>query len=204
LTANVAINSMAGHKFPTGFPSRRAWIQFTVRDAAGEVVFQSGITNPDGSIAGNDNDEDPAAFEPHYLTIDSPDQVQIYEAIMADSEGQVTTTLLKGAGYLKDNRLPPAGFDKDGVQADIAVHGAALEDQDFGSGSDRIQYTIDLDGAEGPFAVTADLLYQSIGFRWADNMRLYEASEPSRFLGYYEQVSNQPVVIASATAEIAP
>ena len=204
LTANVAINSTAGHKFPTGFPSRRAWIQFTVRDAAGEVVFQSGITNPDGSIAGNDNDEDPAAFEPHYLTIDSPDQVQIYEAIMADSEGQVTTTLLKGAGYLKDNRLPPAGFDKDRVQADIAVHGAALEDQDFGSGSDRIQYTIDLDGAEGPFAVTADLLYQSIGFRWADNMRLYEASEPSRFLGYYEQVSNQPVVIASATAEIAP
>ena len=48
---------------------------------------------------------DPAAYEPHYATITSPDQVQIYEAIIQDSEGNVTTTLLKGAGYLKHNIL---------------------------------------------------------------------------------------------------
>jgi hypothetical protein len=204
LTASVAIDSTAGHKFPTGFPSRRAWIQFTVRDATGEIVFASGTANPDGSITGNDNDIDPAAYEPHYLTIDNPDQVQIYEAIMADSEGQVTTTLLKGASYLKDNRLPPVGFDKNSVQADIAVHGAALEDQDFGGGSDRVQYTIALGDAAGPFTVAAELLYQSIGFRWADNMRLHDAPEPARFLGYYEQVPNQPVLIVSTTIEVAP
>jgi hypothetical protein len=202
LTASVAVDSSVGHKLPTGFPARRAWIRFTVQDATGQVLFQSGAVNPDGSIVGNDNDADPDVYEPHYLAINSPDQVQIYEAIMADSEGAVTTTLLKGAGYLKDNRLPPQGFDKNAVEADIAVHGAALEDPDFGSGSDQIQYTISLDDAGGPFTVTAELLYQSIGFRWADNLRQYDAPEPARFLDYYEQVPNQPVVIATATAEV--
>ncbi len=202
LTAGVVVDSSVGHKFPTGFPARRAWIRLTVQDAAGEVIFQSGATNPDGSIVGNDNDADPAAYEPHYLAIDRPDQVQIYEAIMTDSEGAVTTTLLKGAGYLKDNRLPPQGFDKNAVEADIAVHGAALEDPDFGSGSDRIQYAVPLGDGEGPFTVTAELLYQSIGYRWAENMRQYDAPEPARFLNYYEQVPNQPVVIATATAEV--
>jgi hypothetical protein len=201
LTASVAIDSSVGHKFPTGFPARRAWIRLTVQDAAGEVLFESGAANPDGSIVGNDNDADPAAYEPHHLAIDSPEQVQIYEAIMGDTEGAVTTTLLKGAGYLKDNRLPPQGFDKNAVKADIAVHGAALEDRDFGSGSDQVQYVVALDDAEGPFTVTTQLLYQSIGFRWADNMHQFDAPEPARFLDYYEQVPNQPVVIAAATVE---
>jgi hypothetical protein len=181
---------------------QRVWVHLTVQDAAGRTVFESGAVNPDGSIVGNDNDADAAAYEPHYQVIDSSDQVQIYESIMGDIEGQVTTTLLKGASYLKDNRLPPAGFDKDSVQTDIAVHGAALEDEGLTGGSDRIQYIIDLNDAAGPFVVTAELLYQSIGFRWADNLRLYDAPELGRFLGYYEQVSNQPVVVAIATLEV--
>jgi hypothetical protein len=51
--------------------------------------------------------------------------------------------------------------------------------------------------------VTAELLYQSIGYRWADNLRRYDAPEPVRFVGYYEQVSNQPLVVASDRAEVA-
>jgi hypothetical protein len=202
LTADVAVASMVGHKLPTGFPARRVWIHLVVQDASGEVLFDSGAVNPDGSIAGNDNDADPAAYEPHYLVIDNPDQVQIYESIMGDTEGEVTTILLRGAGYLKDNRLLPSGFDKSAVDADIAVHGAALEDEDFAGGGDQVQYTIDLGDAQGPFTVTAELLYQSIGYRWADNLRGYDASEPARFIDYYEQVANQPVVVASATIEV--
>jgi hypothetical protein len=193
---------MVGHKYPTGFPSRRAWIHLVVEDAAGETIFESGYANPDGSIEGNDNDSDPAAFEPHYLAIDAQDQVQIYEPIIGDTEGAVTTVLLRGGGYLKDNRLLPAGFDKDSVHEDIAVHGVALEDEDFTGGGDLVQYAIDVGDAGGPFMVTAELLYQPIGFRWADNVRLYDGPEPARFVGYYEQVSNQPVVVASATAEV--
>jgi hypothetical protein len=202
LSAEVAISPMAGHKLPTGFPSRRVWIHFVVQDASGQVVFESGAFNPDGSIAGNDNDADPAAYEPHYLIIGTPDQVQIYESIMGNTEDAVTTTLLRGARYLKDNRLLPSGFDKAAVDADIAVYGAALEDEDFAGGGDRLQYALDLGDAQGPLTVTAELLYQSIGYRWAENLRAYDAPEPARFAGYYDMVSNQPVVIASVTAEV--
>ena len=202
LTAEVVIKTMTGHKFPTAFPSRRAWIHLTVQDANGKMLFESGAVQANGAIAGNDNDADPLAYEPHYLGIDGPEQVQIYEAIMGNSEGQPTTTLLAGAKYLKDNRLVPAGFDKGAAEPDIAVYGAAVDDTDFGSGTDRIQYTVALNGAQGPFTVTAELLYQSIGYRWADNLRQYRAAEPTRFVGYYEEMPNQAVVVASATFEL--
>jgi hypothetical protein len=202
LTADVSISSMVGHKYPTGFPSRRSWIHLTVQDAEDQVVFESGAANPDGSIEGNDNDADPAAYEPHYTLIDNPDQVQIYEPIIGDTEGAVTTVLLRGAGYLKDNRLLPAGFDKASAHEDIAVHGAALEDEDFRGGGDLLRYAIDVGDSQGPFKVLVELLYQPIGYRWADNIRLYDSPEPARFVEYYEQVPNLPVVVDSATAEV--
>jgi hypothetical protein len=201
LTADVTVSSMVGHKLPTGFPSRRVWLHLVVQDASGQIVFESGAVNPDGSIAGNDNDADPYAYEPHYLSIGSPDQVQIYETIMGNTEDEVTTTLLRGARYLKDNRLLPTGFDKSTVPQDIAVQGAALEDPDFVGAGDRIQYVVDVGDNQGPFAVTVKLLYQAIGFRWAENLRAYDALEPNRFVEYYDQVPNQPVVISSTTVE---
>jgi len=202
LMTTVAIQSLVGHKFPTGFPARRTWLHFTLQDADGEVVFESGAVNPDGSIVGNDNDANPLKYEPHYQVIASPDQVQIYESIMRDSEGDVTTALLRGAGYLKDNRLLPSGFDKEAASEDIAVYGQAMEDADFVGGGDRVPYTVELGSAEGPFTVTVELLYQAVGYRWAENLRRHEAPEPARFLGYYEAISNLPVVVAKATAEV--
>jgi len=193
---------MTGHKFPTAYPSRRAWIHLTVQDARGNVVFESGAVRTGGSIAGNDNDLDPTAYEPHYVQIDSPEQVQIYESIMGDAEGRPTTTLLAGATYLKDNRLPPGGFDKGAAPSDVAVRGAAMDDADFGSGRDTTRYTIALDGAQGPFTVSVELLYQSIGYRWAEKMREIDAPEPARFLEYSEQIPNQAVLIASASREV--
>jgi len=42
----------------------------------------------------------------------SGDEVQIYESIIADANSRVTTGLLTGVRYVKDNRLLPRGFDK--------------------------------------------------------------------------------------------
>ena len=74
---------------------------------------------------GNDNDADGSRFEPHYLEITDPDQVQIYEDIMVDYAGAVTTGLLWGVEYVKDNRLLPRGFDKATASDDVAVKGEA-------------------------------------------------------------------------------
>ena len=54
-------------------------MHFTATNARERVVFHSVRLLEDGSIAGNDNDADARAYEPHYLRIDWPEQVQIYE-----------------------------------------------------------------------------------------------------------------------------
>lgn len=204
LGVKVVVNSQVGHKFPTGFPSRRVWLHVTVQDAAGEVAFESGGYGPDGSIVGNDNDADATAYEPHYLTVTSPGEVQIYEAIVADTEGNVTTMLLHAAFYAKDNRLLPTGFDVEGASEDIALLGQAVEDGDFVAGGDTVLYEVDLGEAQGPYTVTAELLYQAIGYRWAQNLGQHEAVEIDNFLSYYDAVPNLPVVVAIDMVEVAP
>ena len=190
LQTDVTVENLGGHKLPTAYPSRRAWLHFTVRDGAGHVVFESGKLNPDGSIAGNDNDADKKTFEPHYTVVRSADQVQIYESILGDTSNGVTTGLLNASQYLKDNRLLPKGFDKATADPDIAVHGGAATDPDFVGGRDRVRYAVDLHGASGPFTVHVELLYQPIGFRWAHNLRDYtQAFEPRRFTEYYDAMA---------------
>jgi hypothetical protein len=202
LIADVSVQTQVGHKFPTGFPSRRAWIHFTVQDAEGSVVFESGGYNPDGFIEGNDNDEDETAYEIHYQTIEDPTQVQIYETIIHDTENDLTTILLFGSGYIKDNRLLPSGFDKESANPDIAVHGEAASDTDFQGGGDTIQYLIDLGESQGPFTISAELLYQTISYRWAQNLAAYDTLESARFMDYYQAVDNLPVIIDSVSMTI--
>jgi len=189
LRVNLTVENLGGHKLPTAYPSRRAWLHVVVRDRNAAVVFESGALNPDGSVNGNDNDADATKFEPHYTEITSADQVQIYESILGDARGAVTTGLLQATRYLKDNRLLPRGFDKNTAGADIAVHGGAAADTDFVAAGDRVHYSIPLGRASGPFSVNAELLYQPIGFRWANNLKGYDAAEPRRFTSYYDSMA---------------
>ena len=195
LTADVTVSNNNGHKRPAGFPSRRIWIHMWVTDGAGEVVFESGAVDERGYIQGNDNDADAALYEPHYQVIDSPDQVQIYEAIMHTTENEVTTTLLLAAGYLKDNRLLPSGFPLDNPPADIAPHGAVTEDPDFVGGRDTVRYVIEVGDAAGPFTLNFELLYQTIGYRWAENLRGYGTVESDQFFSYYDESDRTPVLL---------
>jgi len=203
LVADVGVRNLTGHKLPTGYPSRRAWLHLTVRDRTGRVVFESGAVARDGSIAGNDNDRDPAGVEAHHAEITRPDQVQIYESVMGDSEGRPTTGLLSAVRYLKDNRLLPKGFEKAGADPWIAVVGGASADADFIGEGDRVRYSIDVGEASGPFQVDVALRFQVIGFRWAENLRPYKAEEATRFVRYYESMassSSEVLATASTTA----
>ena len=201
LQADVYVENLTGHKLPTAFPSRRAWLHFLVRDRNGQLVFESGKINPDGSIVGNDNDADKTKYEPHYREITSSDQVEIYEDIIGDQDGRVTTGLLAGVRYLKDDRLLPHGFDKNTAIKDVAVIGDALDAPNFTGGSDMVRYSVPLGSAEGPFHIEAELWYQPIGFRWAHNLEPYQAMEPQRFVSWYNAMSTETgTVLAKAEA----
>jgi hypothetical protein len=203
LTAEIRIENLAGHKLPTAYPSRRVWVHLKISDQNGEVVFESGRLQETGAIEGNDNDADPARFEPHYEEISAPDQVQIYESILVGPDAEVTTGLLRAVRYAKDNRILPDGFDKQTADDLIAVHGSASDDADFLGGSDRLRYTIELGDVGGPVTVETEVWYQPIGFRWAENLRTYESPETRRFVDYYDSMSaSSGAVLARAVLEV--
>jgi hypothetical protein len=118
----------------------------------------------------------------------------------------VTTGLLTGVTYLKDNRLLPRGFDKRTAEPDIAVHGAASDDGDFVGAGDRVVYAVAVAEGSGPFTVEAELLYQPIGYRWATNLKPYDkAAEPQRFTSYYDAMAaGSAAVLARSTRSTRP
>jgi hypothetical protein len=199
---DVVVRNLTGHKFPTGYPSRRAWIHVTVQDRQGRTVFESGRVTGTGLVDGNDSDSAPANFEPHYQEITRPDQVQIYESVMGTPAGTPTTGLLQATQYLKDNRLLPRGFGKQTAAPEIAVYGAAAADPDFTGEVDRVRYRI---AAAQVAVVDVELRYQPIGYRWAQNLAPYQAAEPKKFVGYYNTVASaSSVVIARASHRFVP
>ena len=203
LRAEVIVENLGGHKLPTAYPSRRAWLHLVVRDGHGQVVFESGALNADGSVRGNDNDADATKFEPHYTEVTAADQVQIYESILGDASGAVTTGLLQATHFLKDNRLLPRGFDKRTADPEIAVHGEAENDPDFVAASDRVRYAVPVGSAPGPFTVDVELRYQPIGFRWANNLKKYDGPEPHRFTSYYDAMAAaSAATLAHATVAV--
>jgi hypothetical protein len=203
LAIDVTVRNLTGHKLPTAYPSRRAWLHVAVRDGGGQIIFESGAIEPSGLIRGNDNDEDAARFEPHHTEVRRGDQVQVYESVMHDADGNVTTGLLRGTRYIKDNRLLPRGFDKATAAPDIAVRGAARQDPDFAAESDRVRYVVNAEGRTGPFEAAAELRYQPISYRWAQNLRAYDAMETRRFVNWYDGMAGgSSQVLASAIVAI--
>jgi hypothetical protein len=197
LSLRLRLQNKAGHKLPAGFPSRRAWLHVKVVDANGQVVFESGMPQVDGTIVGADADEDAAAYERHYDVISTAEEVQIYEAVMHDVDDRETYTLLQAAGYLKDNRLLPRGFDKETAGEDFATKGLAAVDKSFLGGVDEVTYQVDARGHSGPFEVLVELLYQSISYGFIRDIKQYDTDQVKAFLGYYEEADKMPIVIAT-------
>ena len=203
LEATVTVRNLAGHKFPTAYPSRRAWLRLVVTDTWGERVFESGAFSPDGRVIGDDHDADGSRHEPHYTVITSPEEVQIYQAVMVDGGGAVTTGLMSAHEWVKDNRILPDGFDPARADARVQVIGIAAGDPDFAAGSDRVHYTVRVDPAEGPFTLEAELWFQPIGYRWAENLADYEAPETRRFVRYYREMAHASALLLARDSAVA-
>lgn len=126
LTAKVRVTNLTGHRFPSGVGFRRAFLEFSVKDARGRVVWASGRTNTLGVITDQTGqplateflEADPRTgeqlYEPHYQLITRQDQVQIYEELTKNPEGAFTTSFLARMETLKDNRLLPKGWTAEG------------------------------------------------------------------------------------------
>jgi hypothetical protein len=155
LRITVEVRNRTGHKLPTGFPSRRIWLHLEVFSTAGTLLFESGAWDRgSGAIRGG------AGLEPHRSFISQPEQVMIYQAVAGDAGSRPTTTLLRAASYLKDNRILPAGFDpvRDPRVAPVGVS----QDSAFRPGSHRVRYDIVLPRGVSPARFRVEALYQSI------------------------------------------
>jgi len=190
LTADVTVTSHVGHKFPSGVGFRRAFLAFEVLDAGGSVIWASGRTDRGGVIT--DRDGDPVEGElwwkddcsglrypgerrhqPHFETITTEDQVQIYQELVAappaapaapvcgvgvEPVGDLTTSFLSICAAVKDNRILPSGTlplpqrvaiaEALGAGADLAYESgshAVGADPDYRSGGgDTVRYAVSL------------------------------------------------------------
>ncbi len=165
LTFNVRVSNTTGHRFPTGYPSRRAWLHVRVLDGDGNVRFEVGRTNALGRFvngAGTLLEAQRDVVRPHLRTITADDQIQVWESVMVDVEGRVTHLPLRAARYIKDNRILSRGWRADHADAARTAAVGVEGDTDFRAGEDLVtRFTLNTAGWV-PARVEAELLFQSI------------------------------------------
>lgn len=199
---DVSLINLAGHKFPSGYPARRAFVELVVLNAQDDTLFASGRWNSAYEVEGHDED-----WEPHHDVIRSPDQAQIYEMVMGDVNGDKTTVLLRAKEPLKDNRLAPTGFSTLHPAYDTTlVAGVPSSDIDFnrdamgveGSGSDIVHYHVPMNGHTGFIRIEARVWYQAAPPGWNDEMFAFNSPEIDQFRDMYNAADGTPVLVKEA------
>lgn len=183
LRGELIVYNDTGHKLPTGYPSRRAWLALELSDASGAVRLQVGEVDATGAIVGEGGVALPAEVPggptyAHVSALRSAEAPLVYELVMQNSDGQPTTELLSAAARHKDSRLLPAGWRDDRLDTpvgDLRPVGLA-GDLDFGGGGDRVQLELPVAGGAGPYTLRARLRYQPVSPRWAAG--IIEAGTP--------------------------
>lgn len=201
---DITLENRAGHKFPSGYPSRRAFLEVAVVTEAGDTIFHSGKMDDTYEVLGLDE-----PFEPHHQEITTPDQVQVYETIVADVNGNFTTVLEYAYRTLKDNRLTPKGFRKDHFTYDTTqIVGAAVDDPDFnvedgeeGSGKDVIHFRIPLGEYEGELRVESRVYYQSLPPKWMAPILSESTPEIDTFRQMFNNSDQSPVMVGERITE---
>jgi hypothetical protein len=200
----VTVTNLAGHKLPTAYPSRRVWLRIEVRGPEDQLLFGSGRYDDAGRLLDADENVLPSELAagpilPHFHRIDAADRVQVYQSVMADSDGQPTFTLLRGAGFYKDDRLLPRGWRADHADARATAPVGLVNDPDFAEGSDTVIYEPTVIG-QGPYRVQVWLHYQVLSPRHAAELFRYQTAEVKAFRQLYESTTAQPETLATASA----
>src|SRR5882757_3943187 len=203
LLADVRVQNLAGHNLPSGVSFRRAFLDLQVLDADENVLWESGGTNARGVItntAGNPLvteffSPSQQTFQPHFWTgnpITSDQQVEIYEEMVRDPQGQLTTSFLSLDDKVKDNRIQPQGRSSSGPHADILAPVGTGADPSYqaGCGCSVVRYQLPLTGGLANAAkVQATLYYQSIPPYYL-RQRAEDASGPdtARLVNFTDQL----------------
>ncbi|MFT3788487.1 MAG: multiheme c-type cytochrome [Tepidisphaeraceae bacterium] len=200
LEFDVVVTNLTGHKFPTGYPSRRAWVNTEVR-VGRSVVFESGEPDAQGHI----KNVEPASElgVPHVDVVTQPSEVPIYEMVAHDHDGKPTTLLTAMATRWKDNRLLPAGFAKEGPNAAETAPAGIGADANFVGGSDRVTYRIPLPAdVQGSAVIVVRMYYQTVPPHWADALRPSNTEEAKRFVRMYDAAKSKQELIATAVGSV--
>jgi len=176
MSLQVKVTNLSGHKLPSGYgEGRRMWLNVQVRDASGTLVAESG------------------AYDPATATLTSDSQARVYEVLQGiwnhdgdgacdvdDANGKPMFHFVLNDCIAKDNRIPPLGFtpasadDPNGYE--VRPVGAVYPETAPGSGTlvnyDKVPYSFAIPaGHEGPFAVTAQLYYQTSSREYIEFLR---------------------------------
>jgi len=193
-TFTVQVENLTGHKFPTGYPARRAWLHVQVL-AGRQVVFETGAVNENGKLIGVADEH----ALPHVRTVEKPEHVVVYEMVALDPDGAPTTYLTKMTKRGKDNRLLPRGWKTDGPHiADTGAVGTE-GDADFTGGGDTVAFRVPVpQRTRGRLQVVAHLYYQSVPPLWVDALRGIAGEECARFVAMYDKADKTPETVAVA------
>lgn len=206
LAFDVVVTNFAGHKLPTGHPSRRMWLEVVAHDFQGNRILASGRIDDEGRIIGGGDavlatESRGGPIEPHRDEVTGSNEVARYRAVMEDDDGNPSFVLLRGATWAIDDRILPRGWEPDHPDADRARPYGTEGDADYeperrASGSDRVKYRIK--GVEAPAAtVRVRLLYQSVSPRYVDEIAAFKTPEIERFIELYENADRSPEVLAT-------
>jgi hypothetical protein len=200
LTFDVRVTNLTGHKFPSGYPARRAWLNVQVREGR-TILFESGAFDEEGRLVGFESE----VGLPHHDVVSAPDQVVVYEMVAEDLHGRATTALDEMAARTKDTRLLPAGWSADGPHATETAPLGVEGDDDFGAGGDVVTFRVSLaEHARSQLVVVARVYYQPIPPHWVDALRGSETEAAAWFVEAYERLAPAPETVAIATAVAEP
>jgi hypothetical protein len=155
-TLNVRVINESGHKLPTGhIEGRRVWINVQYRNAAGAIVAEHGGYNPDTATL---DEESTTVYEMHVGLSDAA-------AALTGLTAGPTTRMALADTIVKDNRIPPRGFDNDA----FAGRGSPVVGAAYANGQywDDRPFPI----PHGAVSATVAIYYQNTPREYIDHLR---------------------------------